>query len=73
MFETSKIFYFIINICKFDPKAIKRAFVIDTNGNEKPVAIGLDKEASSKGGLFIEFNAEEKGVYIVAVEYERGF
>jgi len=57
---------------KFDPKAIKRAFIIDADGNEGAVAVGLDEEASSEGGLFIEFNAEKERIYIIAVEYDRG-
>ncbi|RLI73167.1 hypothetical protein DRO97_08000 [Archaeoglobales archaeon] len=57
---------------KLDPKSIKRAFVIDAEGNEKAMVVGSDKEASSKGGLFLEFNAEKEGVYTIAVEYDRG-
>lgn len=57
---------------KLDLKSIKRAFVIDAEGNEKAMVVGSDKEASSKGGLFLEFNAEKEGVYTIAVEYDRG-
>jgi hypothetical protein len=54
---------------KLDPLCIKRAFVIDLSG-EKPVVVGSDKESSSKGGLFLEFEADE--LYMVAVELDKG-
>ena len=57
---------------KLDFKSIKRAFVIDPDGNERAVAIGSDKEASSRGALFLEFNAEKDGLYLIAIEYDRG-
>jgi len=57
---------------KLDPKSIKRAFVVDPDGNEKAIVVGSDKEASSKGALFLEFNAEKDGLYLIAVEYDRG-
>ncbi len=57
---------------KLDPKSIKRAFVIDPDGNEKTLVVGSDKEASSKGALFLEFNAEKEGLYVIAAEYDRG-
>ena len=57
---------------KIDPKSIKRAFVVDADGNEKALVVGSDRDASSKGGLFLEFNAEKEGVYTIAVEYDRG-
>ncbi len=52
---------------KLDPLSIVRAFAI-ANGTVKPVAIGLDKESSAKGGLFLEFDEAEA----LAVEYDRG-
>ncbi|AGK60936.1 hypothetical protein Asulf_00931 [Archaeoglobus sulfaticallidus PM70-1] len=52
-----------------DPLSIKRAFVIDSDG-EKPVVVGRDNESSQKGGLFLEFEAEKP--YMVGVELDRG-
>jgi len=55
---------------KLDPKTIRRAFVIEADGIERPVAVGRDKE--SKDGLFLEFDTENEGVYTVVVEYDKG-
>ncbi|RLI78641.1 hypothetical protein DRP05_06485 [Archaeoglobales archaeon] len=57
---------------KIDPKSIKRAFVVDANGNEKVLVVGSDRDASSKEGLFLEFDAGKGGVYTIAIEYDRG-
>ena len=54
---------------KLDPQNIKRAIVIDPKG-ERMAIVGTDKDATSKGGLFLEFNAEEP--YLVGAEYDRG-
>ncbi len=52
---------------KLDPMCIVRAFAV-FNGKISPVVIGTDKEASSRGALFLEFEEAEA----LAVEYDRG-
>ncbi len=53
---------------KIDPLSITRAFAF-VNGVCKPVTIGIDRNSSAKGGLFLEFEEAEA----LAVEYDRGF
>ncbi len=55
---------------KIDPKLIRRASVIDSDGREHALAIGSDKDSTSKESLFLEFDAEKDGT--IAVEYDRG-
>lgn len=52
---------------KFNPNLIRRAFTIDSSGNEKAIAIGSDREASSKGALFLE-----PVDVLIAIEYDNG-
>ncbi len=52
---------------KLDPLSITRAFAV-AEGTAKPVIVGMDKDSSAKGGLFLEFDEADA----VAVEYDRG-
>ncbi len=52
---------------KLDPMCIVRAFAV-SGGAVLPVAVGTDKESSSRGALFLEFEEAEA----LAVEYDRG-
>jgi len=52
---------------KLDPLSIVRAFSV-SGGTVRPIIVGIDKESSAKGGLFLEFDEAEA----LAVEYDRG-
>jgi hypothetical protein len=52
---------------KLDPQSIIRAFAI-VGRRVLPVVIGMDKESSAKGALFLEFEKAD----VLAVEYSRG-
>ncbi len=52
---------------KLDPVCITRAFAV-SGGVVKPVIVGIDRDSSARGGLFLEFEEAEA----LAVEYDRG-
>ncbi len=52
---------------KLDPLSITRAFAV-ANGFTKPVVVGMDKDSSAKGGIFLEFEEADA----LAVEYDKG-
>jgi uncharacterized GH25 family protein len=56
---------------KLDPQSITTAFARSIE-LKRPLLVGSDAEASSKGGLFLEFEAERLGVYTVGLQYNRG-
>jgi len=59
---------------KLDPLTITNAFAreeAEPTGLMTPV-FGFDDDASSRGGLFIEFAAKRPGAYALGLEYRRG-
>lgn len=57
---------------KLDPRVIKKAFVVSPEGKEKPIALGVDRDSSAMGAMFLEFDARNDGIHTIAVEYDRG-
>jgi len=52
---------------KLDPLSITRVFAV-AGGITKPVVVGMDKDSSANGGLFLEFDEADA----LAVEYDKG-
>ena len=52
---------------RLDPSKIRRAFAV-YNCTFLPVVIGIDRESSERGGLFLEFERADS----IAIEYDAG-
>gem|GEM_PF-758139 len=57
---------------KIEPKIFEKLTIIDDLGREVSHQVGIDKDSSSKGGLFLEFKVEKNRAYTIAVTYDRG-
>ncbi len=56
---------------KLDPSIVTDVAVV-VGKDRVPAVIGVDKESSRKGALFLEFIADRSGVYTIMLRYVRG-
>ncbi len=56
---------------KIDPATLTEIIVLGPEGQTTAV-VGIDKDSSSKGAIFLEFNACSIGLYTVLLRYNRG-